>query len=221
MDKKVHVWDLPTRLFHWALAALFIFMIVTGDQGDDWLLWHMRAGYALLGLLTFRVIWGLAGSHYARFQQFIASPVHAWTYTVSLIKGNARHYLGHNPAGGWMVVTLLVGLFVQAVSGLFITDDILWEGPFYNAVTEGVADLASTIHHQLQSILQALVILHILGVIWHRVRYKDPLVGAMIHGKKPTITNDTAVTVRVHPAALIIAVVCATALVVWLWQKPI
>lgn len=221
MEKSVRVWDLPTRIFHWLLAVLFIFLIVSGDQGDNWLLWHMRAGYAILGLLVFRVLWGIVGSHYARFRQFVVSPITALGYAVKIMRGSAAHHLGHNPAGSWMVLLLLAGLSTQALSGLFISDDILWEAPFYNAVSSATADIASSIHHQLQTALQAFVLLHIAAVLWHRFRYRDPLVGAMIHGRKVATESDPNVAIRISPVALIFSLGVSVGLVIWLWQQPI
>ncbi|MCO4758310.1 MAG: cytochrome b/b6 domain-containing protein [Oceanospirillaceae bacterium] len=183
--RMIQVWDLHTRIFHWSLASLFVFLIISGDLGDDLIEWHFYAGYLLSGLIVFRLIWGVVGSEYSRFVSFIRHPLHTLGYAKRMFQGTAEHHYGHNPAGGMMVVVLLLLLSVQVASGLVTTDDVIWDGPFYSAVSDDLAELGSMLHHQIQNVLQLLVVLHVAAIIFHRFKYKDALVPAMVHGKKP------------------------------------
>lgn len=205
MATMVKVWDLPTRIFHWTLVALFIFLIVSGDIGGDLIEWHFYAGYMLSGLLVFRLFWGIAGTSYARFSSFVRDPIHTLGYTGRMLRGNAEHHYGHNPAGGMMVIALIVLLALQVLSGLVTTDDILWDGPFYSMVSDETAELGGEIHETVQLILQIMVGLHVLAIIFHKVRYRDPLIPAMLHGNKPDKGNAVSRdSVRVVPFLLVV-----------------
>jgi cytochrome b len=114
-NNSIQVWDLPVRLFHWSLVASFVVAYLTSEDEN---IWHIYSGYAVLGLISFRVLWGFVGSKHARFSDFLYSPAAVVDYLKGLAAGNARHYLGHNPAGGWMILALLAGLFVISISGL-------------------------------------------------------------------------------------------------------
>ena len=124
-DRPVPTWDLPTRIFHWALVLLIIDAWVSYSFGDVLMRWHMWNGYALLTLVLFRLMWGIWGSNTARFSGFVASPLRVVRYLRALARGEDEHYLGHNPAGGWSVLVLLGLILVQGVCGLFASDDIL------------------------------------------------------------------------------------------------
>lgn len=217
---KDRVWDIPTRVFHWFIVALFLFLILTGEQGD-WLERHMQAGYLLSGLIIFRLLWGFLGSYHARFWNFLRSPWHTLRYAWQLVRGNAEHYQGHNPAGGLMVAVLLLGLLVQAMTGLVTTDDIFWEGPFYSSVPDSVAETGATIHRSLQAFLQLFVIAHILAVIYHKLRFKEPLVSAMFHGYKPAGGIDTGKYDGISTPKLIVSLIIVAAWLAWLYSKPL
>lgn len=116
MREKIYVWDPLVRLFHWSLVFSFIVAYVTGEDGEDPV--HVNAGYIILGLIVFRIIWGLMGSKHARFSDFITSPVTALRYAGDMLAGKARHYLGHNPLGGWMILALLLSLAITSVTGV-------------------------------------------------------------------------------------------------------
>lgn len=115
MKERVYIWDPLVRLFHWSLVLSFIVAYVTGEDES---LTHVNAGYMVMGLVGFRIIWGFIGSKHARFTDFIASPATAIRYGRELVAGKARHYLGHNPLGGWMILALLTGLALTSYSGL-------------------------------------------------------------------------------------------------------
>lgn len=209
--RMIQVWDLHTRVFHWSLASLFVFLIISGDLGDDLIEWHFYAGYLLSGLIMFRLIWGVIGSEHSRFVSFIRHPTHTLSYIKRMAQGKAEHHYGHNPAGGMMVMVLLLLLSVQVASGLISTDDVIWDGPFYSAVSDDLAELGGLLHHQIQSLLQLLVVLHIAAIIFHRYKYKDALVPAMLHGKKP----DKGGAVSTGTAGVIASVIALTLSVAW------
>ncbi|PIE20413.1 MAG: branched-chain alpha-keto acid dehydrogenase subunit E2 [Neptuniibacter caesariensis] len=221
MASMIKIWDLPTRLFHWTLVALFAFLIISG-KSDDMMQWHFYAGYLVSGLILFRIIWGVLGTRYARFSSFKLNPTAVITYTKNLLKKQHTSYYGHTPAGSVMVVILLGSLALQLITGMLSTDDILWSGPFYSAVSENTAAVAGKIHETVQNLLLILVILHILAIIFYKVKFKEPLVSAMIHGEKPL--KDSAK----EPARegvcffnLCIAALPAIVLTCWLFTLPI
>src|SRR5512142_588319 len=138
----IKIWDLPTRLFHWSLLALIAACWWTsGEDGD--IDWHMLCGYAVLALLLFRLVWGVLGSTTARFASFIASPRKVLGYFADARANTLPPHLGHNPAGGWMVVLMLVLLLGIAGSGLFANDDIMSEGLLAHHVSERLSDMAT------------------------------------------------------------------------------
>lgn len=116
MKEKIYVWDPLLRIFHWALVASFTFSYFSGEEET---IWHIYSGYTILGLLAFRLVWGFIGGKYARFSSFSFSPAAVFSYLGSLFsKKEAGHYLGHNPAGSWMVIFLLLSLIMAVFSGL-------------------------------------------------------------------------------------------------------
>jgi len=179
------VWDIFVRIFHWALVFLIGFAWWSGEQGGSWMTWHMRAGYAVLGLVIFRLLWGFAGSFYARFSQFIYSPKTTLQYIASLLKGKEPLYAGHNPVGGWAVVLLLLLCAFQAGSGLFANDDIMTEGPLVHLISYDLSLEITKWHKIMFNVLLAVIAVHIAGVIYHQRFRKEPLVQGMISGKKP------------------------------------
>ncbi|MCA3218162.1 MAG: cytochrome b/b6 domain-containing protein [Burkholderiales bacterium] len=184
----VRVWDLPTRLFHWSLAALVLFSIVTVKLGGLWIDWHMRSGYAILALVLFRVLWGFAGSHYARFASFVRGPVGMLGY----LRGRVAHVAGHNPLGALSVVALLAVLGVQASTGLFTSDGSFTEGPLAKLVSGQTVDWLSTVHRYGEWVIYGLVGLHIAAVIFYSVFRFQPLVKAMLTGDRADVQARSA-----------------------------
>ena len=138
MKNKVYVWDPLVRIFHWGLVLAFIIAYFTAEEENPL---HIYSGYAVLGLITFRVLWGIIGTKYARFNDFIYSPASVIRYIKGLIAHKPEHYLGHNPLGGWMVVALLLCLFVVTVSGLKVYAVEEGRGPL--AVNSGEVSVIS------------------------------------------------------------------------------
>jgi cytochrome b len=216
----VKIWDLPTRIFHWLLVSLVLFLIYSGSWDDSLMQWHFYSGYLLSGLLLFRILWGVAGTRYARFCSFVLSPFKGFSYLKSVAKGNPEHFYGHNPAGSIMVVMLILLLILQATSGLVTSDEVLWEGPFYASVSEQLASLGAEIHHTVQLILQWLIGLHVLGVIVHSIVSKETLVASMFSGRKKDAGNAIP-REPVNPFALIVCSGLSAGWVYYLFGLPV
>jgi cytochrome b len=180
---RIRVWDLPTRLFHWLLVGLFAFLWYSGGGSDALMDWHMRAGYALLALLLFRVAWGIWGSRHSRFVQFLTPPRQTLAYLRELLARRTTPAFGHNPLGGWMVMMMLAALLVQTITGLFATDDISINGPLNGAVSSTTAGRLTDVHHLNFDILLILAGLHIAAILAHRV-LGEPLTLAMVTGRQ-------------------------------------
>lgn len=178
------VWDIFVRLFHWSLAASILFAWWSGEQGGNWMQWHMYAGYSVLGLVLFRLLWGFAGSYYARFSEFVRSPAYTLKYGLQLAKRQEPHYIGHNPLGGWMVVMLLLLSAAQAGTGLFANDEIFTEGPLVHLVSYDLSVEITRWHKLIFDGLLIAIGLHLLGVIVHQVFKGEKLIQAMLHGRK-------------------------------------
>jgi len=183
-ETPVKVWDAPVRLFHWLLVLLVAFMIFSGKVKGDWMVWHMRAGYAILALVLFRILWGLAGSSSARFAGFLAGPSAAFGFVKKLFARAPAPYASHNPLGGWMVLALLLGLLFQVGTGLFANDDILIEGPLFSLVSKATSDQLTSWHYWNVNLLLLLVAVHVIAVGYHAVVMKENLIGAMFTGVK-------------------------------------
>lgn len=166
----IMVWDPYVRIFHWSLVGLFTIAFLTGDE-IEWL--HVWAGYAIAALVAMRIVWGFIGSRYARFVDFVKGPRVVLTFVRQSMHLEAPRYLGHNPAGGVMVITLLVMLVGLSVTGFALTTDAFWG-----------SKVMEEIHEVLANVTLGLVGLHILGVIVASVEHGENLVKAMFTGRK-------------------------------------
>jgi len=205
-ESTVYVWDIYVRIFHWALLILFFTAYFSGEEEN---LVHIYSGYAVLGLIIFRVFWGFAGSQYARFSNFIYPPSEFIRYLKTLISGSPKRYLGHNPAGGYMVVALLLSLFAVTLSGLKVYAIEEGRGPFAggnpeikiitsvhadrdeyyneeenNEDVENEEEFWEEIHEISTNITLFLIFLHIAGVFLACHLHKENLIMAMITGRK-------------------------------------
>lgn len=187
---RVLVWDFPIRFVHWAIVLLLIGLVTTGKLGADWLIWHMRMGYTVIALIAFRVIWGFVGSRNARFSAFLYGPSRVLRYARSFRAAHEVHAT-HNPAGGWMVVLLLVAMLVQTTTGLFTNDDILWGGPLSEQVSKETSDAFSSVHRRWWWVIVALSVLHIGAVLAYLVMLRDNLIVPMFTGYK-SLPRDVA-----------------------------
>ena len=180
----VRIWDLPVRLFHWLLVLLVITLFVTGKLGGNWLEWHKRAGFSVLGLVTFRIIWGFAGSYHARFVNFVCGPKTMLAYVRSLADKEAPRYAGHNPLGAISVLAMLTLLLVQAILGLFSNDDVMLEGPYAVLVSKAVSDQLTGFHKLNANFILVLVGLHLAAIAFAYFYKKENLIAPMLSGDK-------------------------------------
>jgi cytochrome b len=213
-QRRVQVWDFPTRAFHWTLLLLILTAWFTGEEEGAAAQIHMLAGEIIAGMLVFRLVWGFVGGEHARFSDFAAGPNAILTQVRSLFSPKPHRHLGHNPLGGLAVFLLLLTTGVIVAAGLFSGEDAM-RGPFAGRG----ADL-SEVHEAAFRILQGLVVLHVIGVIVETFRARDPLVPAMIRGWKPRNADEPAADARrASMAALLFAValgVATTASLAWL-----
>jgi cytochrome b len=194
MTDEIKVWDLFVRIFHWSLVAAFFIAYFTGDEI---LAAHVWAGYAIGGLIILRVIWGFIGSRHARFSDFIYRPGATLGYLRDLVSFRARRYLGHSPAGGAMIVVLLLGLSVSVGTGLVLYALQENAGPLAGIVTAGNGTIAppgaakeiaegwEDVHEVVANVLLVLIGLHVVSVILASFAHHENLVRAMITGRKP------------------------------------
>ena len=179
----VRIWDLPTRLFHWALAACVIGLVITGNVGGNAMVWHFRLGYAVLTLVLFRLAWGFVGGHWSRWSNLPLHPRHAWAYLQT--RAAERTDAGHNPLGSWSILAMLFFLLFQVSTGLISDDEIANAGPLTSLVSGSWVSWASAWHKNWgKLIIILLVVLHLLALIWHRFKKHPPLLPAMLHGDK-------------------------------------
>lgn len=179
---RVKVWDPWIRLVHWGLAALLALSLWSGLTHRMDL--HLTSGYAILALLLFRLAWGIVGSDTARFARFLRSPLAGLRHLRGLHRREADTEIGHNAAGGWMVLVMLALLLAQAVSGLFTDDQIFTRGPLARAVSPETSDWFSGLHVRIWIPLVAAVALHLLAVLLYRLLKGQNLVGPMVTGSK-------------------------------------
>jgi cytochrome b len=181
---RIRVWDLPTRIFHWTLAAAVIFSFTTGKVGGAWMEWHLRSGYAIATLLAFRMAWGFAGSRASRFTHFLRGPRAALAYARDTVRGRRPFTEGHNPLGGWMVIFLLAILALQAATGLFADDEIATQGPLAAKVSNALVARMTTIHKYNEWVIVGAVAAHLVAVATYQWGLKVDLVRPMLHGWK-------------------------------------
>lgn len=215
-DRTVHVWDLPTRLFHWSLLALVILAWFTGEQEGTAAVLHRIAGETIAGLLVFRVLWGFIGGEHARFADFAAGPRAIIDHVRDLFSATPRRHLGHNPLGGVAVFLLLAVIAGVVATGLFSSSEEN-VAPFAGAWGLNLSDA----HETLFRVLQALVAVHVLGVVVESFKTKDALVPAMLTGHKRRRANEPGADARrAGLPALIGAALAGVALSVGLAALP-
>lgn len=214
-QQTIKVWDILVRFFHWSLVVAFTISYISQDEES---LWHIYSGYTVLGLVLFRLVWGVIGTRYARFTNFLYSPTVVLGYLKGLVTPHRKHYIGHNPAGGWMIMALLMSLLVVTLSGLKLyaveegkgplagispdlsliqtayanddDDDHRYghEGREHEDDEEG-EEFWEEIHEASANFTLLLIILHIAGVVVSSRLHNENLVRAMITGKKSRPSN--------------------------------
>ena len=185
--QKIRIWDLPVRLFHWALVVLMVVSYFTGRWGGDWMKFHFWSGYAILTLVIFRIAWGFVGSTTALFSDFVKGPAAGIAHLRELLGRGGPYDTGHNPVGGAMVVVLLFAVFAQASAGLFSADTDMGtvNGPLANLIADKAVDKVTAFHKFWVNVLLAVVALHVLAAVVYLVWKRQNLIGAMLTGTKP------------------------------------
>lgn len=212
------VWDLPVRIFHWLLVVLFIAAYITNYLGANYFSYHVWCGYAIIILVSFRIIWGFVGTYHARFVHFIRNPIATIKYALNTLKGTEKHYTGHNPLGAVMVVVLLLGSLAQGITGLFTNDEILNVGPLYAYVADELSLKITSIHRQLFYWILGAIALHIVAVLVHQFLKRDNIIAAMFKGtkiKKDNAEDQTSISSSKIGLALVI-VIALSLLLAWI-----
>ena len=184
-EAEIRLWDLGTRVFHWALTLFFAVSFLLGEFGPAIMTWHFWSGYAIAGLLAFRMLWGLVGPRPARFSDFLRPPSEAWAYVKHVWRREPSLWPGHNPLGGYWITAVLLLLIAQISTGLIADpEDYINVGPFADMVSDSMSRWALAQHHRLSSVLLAMVVLHIAAIVFYAVWKRENLVRPMIHGRK-------------------------------------
>jgi cytochrome b len=199
--QRILVWDLPTRLGHWLLAGSFAVAWLTGES-EEWRLVHAFAGGTMVAVVLFRLGWGFAGTTYARFSQFVRSPMAALAYLKSLLGRSPQHYTGHNPAGGWAILLLLALTLCTALPGWLSYQDI-------------GGDWLGELHEGLAAVMLGVVIVHLGGVVVGSLSHHENLARAMVTGFKQGGADEAIAGVKPLAAVLLVGVAAAGA---WLFS---
>jgi cytochrome b len=176
MNQRMLVWDIPTRVFHWLLVVSFAGAFLTAES-ERYRDIHVVLGYTLLGLIAFRLVWGFAGSRYARFRSFLFKPGEIVAYVTSLLKAKPAHYVGHNPAGSVAVYLLLALGIAIGISGVVVIQDI-------------GGDAWEELHEMASYAMLSVVGLHLVGVLASSLMHRENLVRSMITGVKSVEPKD-------------------------------
>lgn len=210
--RRVLVWDLPTRLFHWSLVLAVAGLWWTGERGP--IETHALLGYVVLALLLFRILWGLFGSETARFASFLRGPAAGADHVRHLLaRGALPHPAGHNPLGGWSVVLLLLVLLILSVGGLFLYDDEIFWAPLNAFVGEETEAMLGRLHHLAFDALLVLVALHVAAIFLYWAVKRSNLVGPMLTGRA-TIAPDAR---EPRMAGLLLAFILAAIAAAAVW----
>jgi cytochrome b len=208
-SRPVLVWDVPTRLFHWLAVVLVAAAYATSKL--NWMDWHVRIGETLLALVLFRLLWGFFGSETSRFHSFLKAPAAAWRHLRQVFHREADLQVGHNSAGGWMVVLLLALLLGETLSGLYINNDIADDGPLTQWVPAAIANAITALHTILWDALLAAVALHVLAIVVYAVAKGHNLLRPMVTGRKRLPERVRAPRQASVMLALLLLVISATA----------
>ncbi len=185
-NERTLVWDPVVRIFHWVLVVGFFTAYLVEPEDSEV---HMWAGYIVLGLVLFRILWGFVGSRHARFADFVYTPSAVLAYLKDAIRLRAKRYVGHSPGGGAMVIVLLLALLATTVSGLMVYGADQHAGPlagWMTGMSEGAEKTLEEVHETLANVTLGLVVLHLIGVALASLSHGENLVKAMFTGFKRT-----------------------------------
>ncbi len=207
------VWDLPVRAVHWLLVAAVAGSWFSALLGSRYYEWHEYCGYAVLVLVTFRWIWGFAGTRYARFEEFVRGPRQVAAQIRALAaRSGTPHRVGHNALGGWSIVLMLALLTAEAVTGLVAQDEAGSAGPFAALVSSAASSASSKLHDSIFDVLKALIGLHITAILFYVFVRRETLILPMLTGRKPSSVVADGAEIggsRLPRAALIAALIVA------------
>jgi cytochrome b len=211
------VWDWPLRAFHWLLVLVLAGSFATHYAGIEWFDWHRRLGYAACVLVSFRCLWGFAGTRHSRFRSFLRPPGAIAAY----LRGRAAYpAAGHNPLGGVSVLVFLVLLLVQAGTGLFANDEIANAGPFYGWITQRTSNLLTRIHAINSNVLLAAIGLHLLAVAWYDLVRRRGLTRAFLTGRKPGLAEPIPASRSLRALVIVLLLAAALALAIRAAPEP-
>ncbi len=213
---KVRVWDLPLRLFHWALALCVTISIVTGLEGGNAMQYHYWSGYTLIALLVFRLVWGVVGSRNARFWNFVVGPRAIWRYVHGDDPRPPNLRIGHNPLGSLSVLALLLVVTLQVASGLFANDEIFNQGPLANYVSNRTSAILTFYHTTIgQPLIYVLVGLHLAAIAYYAIVKRQNLVRPMLSGDIETVAGAPAARDSWGLRLLALLIVAAGGVLAW------
>ena len=215
-ERPVRVWDVPVRLFHWLLVALVAAAYATWRL--DWMVWHGWIGDIVLALVLFRLLWGFLGSETARFSHFLASPRAVLAHVKFALLREPDRQIGHNPAGGWMVLLLLLLVLAETLTGIYVANDIADVGPWTGIVPAAAANAIDSSHWILWKLLLAAITVHVLAIAGYAVVKGQNLVLPIITGTKvlPKSTIRPRMASPMLAAVLFVGGVAAAIVVDWL-----
>ena len=208
--ERVIVWDLPTRIFHWLLAAAFLVEWLTQDDAR-YLDFHVFCGYLIGGLIAFRVIWGFVGTRWARFSSFAFGPFAALRYLRDLMRRRQAHFVGHNPAGSWAIFILLTLGALSVLTGVAALGGEKQQGPLQGLLTFAQGDALREVHEVLAWAMLAVVAMHILGVVVSSLSDRENLPVAMIRGRKRAVESEQSVSLAANAAIAMLVVLAGFA----------
>lgn len=198
--ERVLVWDLPVRIFHWTLAASFAGAWLTAES-ESWRLVHVTLGYTVAALVAFRIVWGFAGTRYARFREFVRGPSAVAAYVKSMLAGRPAHFTGHNPAGAIAIIALIVLAALVAGTGWAMYEDLGGKG-------------LEELHEGLATAMLVVVAVHVAGVVIGSLLHRENLVRAMFTGRKEGAASDAIRSPQWGSALVLVALVTG----VWWFQ---
>ena len=182
-QNEVRVWDPFVRIFHWSLVLTFTIAWLSGDELE---VLHINAGYAVLGLVLLRIVWGFIGTHHARFRDFVYPPAEVKGFLRDTLMQRARRYLGHNPAGGAMIILMLLSLVITTVTGIACYGIEDGAGPLamLMGAPEAGEEMLEEVHEFFANLMVLLVVVHVIGVIFESQLHQESLIRAMLTGRK-------------------------------------
>ena len=211
---QIKVWDVVTRLFHWALAIAVLMSFISIKFLHDAEL-HVKCGAVVMTLILFRIIWGIAGPSNARFTNFVTGIPAVISY-IRLPRELKAQETGHSPLAGWAVLALLLALATQVSTGLFADDEIYVTGPLAGTVSSDASSWATSIHYQNSDILLGLILLHLLANTFYYFILEINLVKPMIDGKKEVSSVDV---VEERPVVAVVSLLLAIAISVFVFNR--